>query len=639
MNKKRQNQRFFTNPNPHSVLNYKRKKAQVTIFIILGILIVAAAAGYFLLKGKFKPAVVSANLEPAYNAFLSCVKEDGKIGADILESQAGYIVLPDFESAGYMPFSSQLNFLGNPIPYWYYVSGNNFEKEQVPSKRDMEKELGNFIDEKIHDCFLDSYLEKGFGISMGEPNAKVNIKDNEIEINLDMNLALEKANETAVVRKHKVVIKSKLGELYDSARKIYDYEQKNLFLENYGIDALRLYAPVDGVEMTCSPKIWNANEVFDNIEKAIEANTLALKIKGGDFDLNKKENKYFVVNIPGVKENVLFVNSRNWSHSLEVAPSEESIMIAKPIGNHPGMGILGFCYVPYHFVYNVNYPVLVQVYSGDEIFQFPLAVVIRGNKPRKPIETNAVGVFSDNLDEHKNVLMQVNIYDTSLNPVAANVSYECLGENVRIGETNENNGSLTALFPPCANGFIIAKAKGFADLREKIESSVNPDVINLIMDRAYKKTINLKLNGVEYNGDAIINFVSNKTSKTIIYPEQKEIELSEGNYEVQVYVYKNSSIKLSETKQEQCMDVPKTGIGGIFGLTEKKCFEMTIPEQIISNALVGGGKQTKYFVESELQNSAIIDINADSLPTPKSLDDLQENYLLFEDKNLDIYLR
>ena len=121
--------------------------------------------------------------------------------------------------------------------------------------------------------------------------------------------------------------------------------------------------------------------------------------------------------------------------------------------------------------------------------------------------------------------------------------------------------------------------------------------------------------------------------------KQKEIELSEGNYEVQVYVYKNSSIKLSETKQEQCMDVPKTGIGGIFGLTEKKCFEMTIPEQIISNALVGGGKQTKYFVESELQNSAIIDINADSLPTPKSLDDLQENYLLFEDKNLDIYLR
>ena len=236
MNKKRQNQRFFTNSNPHSVLNKRQsqrnKKAQVTIFIIIAIIIVAAVGGYFLLKGKIKPAVVSANLEPAYNAFLSCVKDNTQVGVNILEGQGGYIYLPDFEpGSGYMPFSSQLNFLGNPIPYWYYVSGNNFEKEQVPSKRNMEKELASFIDEKIHNCFLDSYLEKGFGISMGEPHSDVDIKNSEIEVNLNMNLALEKANETVVVKNHKVIVKSKLGSLYDSARKIYDYEQKSLFLE------------------------------------------------------------------------------------------------------------------------------------------------------------------------------------------------------------------------------------------------------------------------------------------------------------------------------------------------------------------------------------------------------------------------
>jgi rod shape-determining protein MreC len=28
-------------------------------------------------------------------------------------------------SSEYMPFSSQLDFLGNPVPYWYYISGNN----------------------------------------------------------------------------------------------------------------------------------------------------------------------------------------------------------------------------------------------------------------------------------------------------------------------------------------------------------------------------------------------------------------------------------------------------------------------------------------------------------------------------------
>ena len=48
-----------------------------------------------------------------------------------------------------MPFSSQLNFLGDFIPYWYYVSGNNIQKEQMPSKNDMEEQLEEFIEEKI----------------------------------------------------------------------------------------------------------------------------------------------------------------------------------------------------------------------------------------------------------------------------------------------------------------------------------------------------------------------------------------------------------------------------------------------------------------------------------------------------------
>ena len=29
-------------------------------------------------------------------------------------------------------------------------------------------------------------------------------------------------------------------------------------------------------------------------------------------------------------------------------------MIAKPVGTEQGMGIMGFCYSPYHFVYDIN---------------------------------------------------------------------------------------------------------------------------------------------------------------------------------------------------------------------------------------------------------------------------------------------
>lgn len=618
----------------------ENKRGQVTVFIIVAIIIVAAIGVFFLIKSQISTTEIPANLEPVYAAFLSCIEEDTLVGISVLESQGGYIELPEFESgSAYMPFSSQLSFLGNPIPYWYYVSGNNIQKEQVPSLKNMEEQLGDFIEDKIHGCLLDSYLESGYGISMGdEVEANIDIRDEEVEINLKMLLGLERANDTASVRNHNVVVNSRLGKLYDEAREIYDYEQDTLFLENYGVDTLRLYAPVDGVELSCSPKIWNADEVFDELQLAIEANTNALKVDGGDFELQSRENRYFVVDVPGIESNVLFWNSRNWSSSFEVNPSEESVLMANPIGNQPGMGALGFCYIPYHFVYNVNYPVLVQVYQGQEIFQFPLAVVIQGNKPREALDTSAVGVPESELCTYRNTEMRVEVYDTSLNPVVANISFECFGEICGIG-TTESDGSLVGLFPQCVNGFVVARAEGYEMSRENVETTAQEGIVFLIMDKIYKKDVNLKLNGKDYSGEAIINFISNDSSATVIYPEQKEVKLSEGQYEVQVYIYRNASIKLEEQTQEQCLEVPQEGLGGLFGITDEECFDITIPAQVISNALMGGGKQNYYVVESELQGSMIIDINAEGLPVPSNIEDLQKNYIEFEDKGLDIYFR
>jgi hypothetical protein len=128
----------------------------------------------------------------------------------------------------------------------------------------------------------------------------------------------------------------------------------------------------------------------------------------------------------------------------------------------------------------------------------------------------------------------------------------------------------------------------------------------------------------------------NGNSKTLIYPEQKEVELSEGQYEVSVYIYKNSSLAFPETTKTECIEVPAGGIGGFLGFTTEKCIDVKVPSQIISSALTGGGKQNYYILESELVSSNIIEINAPSLPIPTTLEELQNNFILFEDNNLDI---
>ena len=611
----------------------EKNKGQVTIFIVVAVIIIAATALFFTFRGDFIQNEIPASIVPVYNSFLACIEENVFTGITILESQAGYIELPDFESGNsFMPFSSQLDFLGNPVPYWYYVSGNNIAKEQVPFKKDMESQLADFIEQKIINCRLDDYYGEGFSISFKEPEANVKINLDNVEVSLNMNLNISRAEEVVLIRNHNVNVKSNLGKLYDSARKIYDYEQETLFLEEYAVDTLRLYAPVDGVELTCSPLIWNAEDVFDDLQNAIEENTLAIKTQGGIFSLTDETDKYFIKDID-VEGEVRFMNSKKWPYSFEVNPSEGGILISKPVGNQPGLGILGFCYTPYHYVYSVKYPVLVQIFMGDEIFQFPVAVILQGNTPRESLDVSAVDIQLVELCEQKNTEIRVNVFDTKLNPIDADISYQCFGTSCNIGETT--SGSLSELFPQCTNGFVVSRAEGFKDAKFQF-STVSPGEVDIIMDKIYEKEVNLKLDGVDYNGFATISFSHDEGIETIVYPEQRTIKLSEGQHEIQVFIYRNSSITLGARQQQQCVEVPQSGIGGFFGFTKERCFTIDFPEQVISSSLSGGGKQNYFILESELIDSKMLEISAEGLPIPKSVEELSSNYILFEEKNLGI---
>jgi hypothetical protein len=495
----------------------------------------------------------------------------------------------------------------------------------------MKEQLQNFVEERIRNCNFDDYYDEGFEIEFGEPKALVNIMNNDVQVRLNMKMSIQKGEDSSIIQNHKISIKSKLGTLYDSAKVIYEKEQKDLFLENYAVDFLRLYAPVDGVDITCSPKVWNADEVFDSLENAIEINTLALRT---DRTFLGKEDKYFVVDVK-VDEDVRFINSKDWPSAFEVVPSENSMLLANPVGNQPGLGILGFCYVPYHFVYNVKYPVLVQVSSGKEIFQFPVAIVIQGNKPREALSASA-GDTEVELCKYKNTPISVRTYDSSLNSVEAQISYECFGEKCNIGTTSE--GLLNSEFPQCVNGYVLARADGFEDAKHVL-STIQSGNVDVILDKLYKMNVKLKLDGTNYDDEAIIYFISEGGAKTIVYPEQSSVELTEGQYEIQVYVFKDSSINLPKSVHEECIEVPRSGIGGLFGMREEQCFDIEIPSQIISNALAGGGKQDYYILESELKDLNNIEIDAEALSLPSTLEELQNNYLLFEDKTLGIYFK
>ena len=605
------------------------KKGQVTIFIIIAVLIVAGIALFFLLKDRITLGTIPADFKSIEDYFLDCIQENMQYGVAVLGQQGGYINVPQFEPGSeYAPFSNMLDFQGFPVPYWYYVSGNNLIKEQVPSRTEMQNQLADFVRGQAGRCDFSSFESQGFNISLDIKSTSVKINNLDVQTNVNANLVISKGNEKATVSQHNVKVDSKLGKFYSKALEIYNKEKKEMFLENYAVDVLRLYAPVDGVELSCAPKVWMKQNVDKDIKEALEANMQAIKLKGSYY---VDSDKYFVQDIQ-TDEAVNFLYSRDWPTRIETWDSNNGVMMAEPVGLQAGLGILGFCYVSYHFVYDVFYPVLIQIYDNKEMFQFPVAVVINKNKPREALPTTFIGEFEPELCKYKVQDVTVYTYNTNLEAIEADISFNCLRQTCNIGKTKieGNEAILQEKFPQCVNGYVIAKANEYA--YKKYLISTNQEVTaNIILDKLYNLSIDFKVNSQATSDNAVISFVSADNSQTIVWPEQKIIKLSEGLYNVSVYVYRNSSITLPAMKKEQCVEVPKEGLAGILGATEEKCFNVDLPSQQISNVISGGGKASEYVIESQLEKGKI-EINVEGFDLPRSLEQLQDSYGLLEVK-------
>ncbi len=615
-------------------MNFKKRgkrgmgrKAQLAVFVIIAIVIVAGIAIFFAVRGNLFGTAIPAEFQPVFSYYEECIKYETKAAIDIAETQGGFVDAGEYiPGSEYAPFSSHFNFLGFPVPYWYYVSGNGIIKENAPTKNDIENGIEKYIEAQLQDCNFEAFYQQGLYISVEQPSARVRIEDTKVRVDISSELTVENEENSASKSDYAVEVDSKIGKFYNLARKIYEKEKDSEFLENYSVDVLRLYAPVDGVEVSCSPKIWKTREVVDELKQGLEANIGAIKFKGNYYTQNNETDKYFVVDL-GTDESVNIMYSKNWPAKVEIVGEgvDDDLMIAQPIGNQQGLGVLGFCYVPYHFVYDVSFPVLIQIYDGIEIFQFPVAVIIDNNVPRRAIfseitEEEAINVCAFNTQD-----ITVNVFDINLNNVDANISFECFDSKCLLGETKE--GVLNGKAPACVNGFLVARTDNYAE-KKQLFSSNEESIADIILDREYEVEVEVKIDGKPIEGLAVVNFNGDKTA-SVALPDSNKIKLHEGLYNISVYAYSDSEIKIPASKKTECINAPRGGIFGLFGATREECIDIAIPETKIEYALIGGGRTETYILESELQKGKIV-IDADSLPKPNSLEELQYNFEAFE---------
>src|SRR3989338_6276424 len=176
------------------------KKGQVTIYIIIGIVILAVIVAVFafrsqLLASTFNRQQQNLNLlpieiRPVKENINSGVYETAKQGIILVGQQGGYYNIPKDELPRSIinPFSNSLEILrGDEVAYWYYTTSNGIEKITIPSKEDIEKEIQYYINDNLQDCLenLTNFEDNGYEINEdGIVESKVTIGPENVDVDV-----------------------------------------------------------------------------------------------------------------------------------------------------------------------------------------------------------------------------------------------------------------------------------------------------------------------------------------------------------------------------------------------------------------------------------------------------------------------
>ncbi|MDP2924862.1 MAG: hypothetical protein Q8N99_00660 [Nanoarchaeota archaeon] len=188
----------------------KTKLAQISVFIILGIVLVCAVgiAYYISLKGdSSKEFFTGTKNTDIKNSILECTDSATKDALEKVSLQGGYYAKP--ENA----FNIGITF----IPYYYYEG-----KYLMPEKTKVENELSSYVNDKIGNCIDNN--KQGYDVSYNKANTKTTINKGEVMFLIDMPITIKDEKETIKIelKQAPVLQKSKLYEIMEVARYITD---------------------------------------------------------------------------------------------------------------------------------------------------------------------------------------------------------------------------------------------------------------------------------------------------------------------------------------------------------------------------------------------------------------------------------
>ncbi|MFH1711389.1 MAG: hypothetical protein ABH840_03695 [Nanoarchaeota archaeon] len=230
-----------------------KKRGQVTIFIIIGIIILAGIVIYFLIANRTSIGIETPSISDPESYIEKCARDAASDAIDIMLPQGGWID----------PLHYRL-FENNKVQYLCYT--NLFYKSCVFQEplyiAHLENEITGNIDGKVDRCFSElksGLIDEGYEIDMGNMDIKTELGTGFVRVNIDRNFVMTKHGETRKIEKFKSIFNSPLYKLAIVGQEIANQEAKFCYFEYVGF--MLLYSDFNIVKKNVGSGL-NASKIY-----------------------------------------------------------------------------------------------------------------------------------------------------------------------------------------------------------------------------------------------------------------------------------------------------------------------------------------------------------------------------------------
>ncbi len=528
------------------ILKRKNRKSQITVFIIIGLIMLFTVAiyGYMKSAGVSTDSFFQPDSPPVVKFVDACLEKTAEDALREMGDQGGYIRVPLSVSLNPTRHVSLIPGVGGEfvpkVPFWYYEG-----KSYIPGINYIEHEIETYINDNLRFCLNNfTHLRDEYDITEdGNYAADVVLAEKEVVIALDykINIHPKGGGEDIKVDQFLVKLDVPIKKMWELAKEILEAENQMTFFENLTINIMGSHPPEDipftGLELDCNKRQWLLSDIKRKLIQALEPSILAVRFKNTNHaPFEGKEDEYKAIDnavttwresrvrkplilpkkIPSDSFdyfqhyfrftdkdykglNVLATFKKEWGMNLIATPNQYGVL-KSGVQDLKSQILSYLCLNTYHFVYDVNYPLMISISDPEAlhgegyVFRFAFPVQIFHNYPKRSLLPTQIiepteytpDFCGQKAGQEHTIIARDIITNAELSKV--NLSFKCVNIDCDLGVTRTNNRHLqwSGKFPEaCLGPIIIANRSGYL-ITEKQHDTTEPFYIDMFPTQKVK---------------------------------------------------------------------------------------------------------------------------------------------------------